>query len=135
MFVFVLHDMVKKTNCLLASFPRVGPFILTRLFQSYCLSLYGSALWSLSCPALHLIEVAFNRVLGRIWRLPYRSHTGIVHLVANLDSLLISSFVGLILFGMQLPSVPLHLLNLFSCNLPLLVILTLDTTLCLVRVI
>ena len=82
-----LRDMVKKANCLLASFPRVGPFILTRLFQSYCLSLYGSALWTLSCPTLRLIEVAFNRVLRRIWCLPYRSNTGIVHLVANLNSL------------------------------------------------
>ena len=34
-----LRDMVKKANCLLASFPRIGPFILTRLFQSYYLSL------------------------------------------------------------------------------------------------
>ena len=48
-----LRDMVKKANCLVAFFPCVGPFLLTRLFQSYCLSLYGPALWTLSCPALH----------------------------------------------------------------------------------
>ena len=36
-----------------ASFPGVGPFILTLLFQSYYLSLYGSNLWILSCTALH----------------------------------------------------------------------------------
>ena len=58
-----LRDMVKKANCLLASFPRVGPVVLTRLFQSYCLPLYGSALRSLSCPAQYHIEVAFNKVL------------------------------------------------------------------------
>jgi len=79
--------MVRKANCLLANFPRVGPFILTRLFQSYCLSLYGSGLWTLSCPALLNIEVAFNKILCRIWSLPARSHTRIVHLVANLCSL------------------------------------------------
>lgn len=82
-----LRNMVKKANCVLASFPRVGPTILMRLFQTYCPSLYGSALWSLSCSALSHIEIAFNKVLCRIWCLPYRSHTGIVHLVANLDSL------------------------------------------------
>ena len=82
-----LHDMVKKANCLLASFPRVGPVVLTRLFQTYCLPLSGSALWSLSCPALYHIEVAFNKVLRRIWHLPSRSHTGIVHCTANLDIL------------------------------------------------
>ena len=62
-------------------------YILTRLFQSYCLSLYGSGLWSLSSPAIQNIEVAFNKILRRIWSLSPRSHSHIVHLVANLHSL------------------------------------------------
>ena len=82
-----LHDMVRKANCLLASFLRVGPLVLTRLFQSYCLSLFGFALWSRSCPALYCIEVAFNRILRKIWHLLSRSHTCIVHSVAKLESL------------------------------------------------
>lgn len=82
-----LKDMVKKANYLFASFPRVGPSIMTRLFQSYCLSLHGSSLWSLSSPALRNIEVAFNKILRKIWHLHYRSHTAIVHLVAKLVSL------------------------------------------------
>ena len=122
--------------CLLASFPRIGPFILTRLFQPYCLSLYGSALWTLSCPALRLIEVTFNRVLRRIWRLPSRSHTGIVHLVANLDSLF--NFVfrrsnSLRYAAAKCPSVLVQ--SVFLQSTSILVILTLDTTLCLVRII
>ena len=79
--------MVRKANCLFATFPRVGPYILTRLFQSYCLSLYGSGLWSLSAPAIQNIEVALNKILRRIWSLSSRSHSRIVHLVANLHSL------------------------------------------------
>ena len=79
--------MVRKANCLFASFPRVGPYILTRLFQSYCLSLYGSGLWSLSSPALQNIDIAFNKIICRIWRLSLRSQSRIVHLVANLHSL------------------------------------------------
>ena len=75
------HDMVRKANCLFVSFPRVGPYILTRLFQSYCLSLYGSGLWSLSSPATQNIEVAFNKILRRIWSLPLCSHSRLVHLV------------------------------------------------------
>ena len=39
-----LRSMVRKANCLFASFPRVGSPILSRLFQSYCLSLYGSSI-------------------------------------------------------------------------------------------
>ena len=78
-----LRSMVRKANCLFASFPRVRSPILSRLFQSYCLSLYGSSLWSLSSPFLRNIEVAFNS----IWHLPNRCHTGILHLVAGLDSI------------------------------------------------
>ena len=90
-----MRSMIRKANCLFASlplclfasFPRVGSPVLSRLFQSYCLSLYGSSIWSLSSSSLHNLEIAFNKILRRIWRLPNRSHTGIVHLVAKLDSL------------------------------------------------
>ena len=76
-----------SANCLFASFLRAGSYILTRLFQSYCLSLYGSGLWSLSSPTLQNIEVAFNKILRRLWGLSLRSHSRIVHLVAIPHSL------------------------------------------------
>ena len=69
--------MVRKANCYLLPSQE---FILTPL------SLYDSGLWTLSCPALQNIEVAFNKILRRIWSLPACSHTCIVHLVANLCS-------------------------------------------------
>ena len=81
---FKLCNMVRKANCLFASFPRVGQDIF---FQSYCPSQHGSGLWLLSSPALQNIEVAFNKILRRIWSLPLRSHSRIAHLVANLHSL------------------------------------------------
>ena len=65
-----LHDIVKKANCVITSFPGVGPFILTRLFQAYYLSLHGSDLWILSCTALQNLDVAFIKILRRIWPLP-----------------------------------------------------------------
>ena len=71
------RDMVKKANYVLVTFPSVGPLVLTKLYQSYCLSLYSSCLWSLSCPALHSLEVAFNNILRKIWKLPRRSHIGL----------------------------------------------------------
>ena len=37
-----LRDMVRKANYVLVTFPSVGPHILTKLFRSYCLSLYSS---------------------------------------------------------------------------------------------
>ena len=41
--------------------------------------LYGSSLWRLDCPELNSLSVAFNNVMRRIWNLPQRSHTSIVH--------------------------------------------------------
>ena len=38
---------------------------------------------SLSSPS---IEVAFNKLLRKIWNLPYNSHTGIVHCTAKIHS-------------------------------------------------
>ena len=80
-------DMVRKANALLCSFPNISPVVMTYLFRTYCLSLYGSALWILSTRALKTIEISFNKILRRIWRLPYNSHTRTVHCTSHLPSI------------------------------------------------
>ncbi len=82
------RELVRKANCLLRTFCGIDPVVLTRLFHVFCLSLYGCALWSLSCKDCRIIEVAFNNILRRIWSLPARTHTGILHSVACLHSIL-----------------------------------------------
>ncbi len=79
-------DLVKKPNLMLFTFSVASPAVKSRLFQCYYLSLYGSSFWNLSCPALRSIEVSFNNILRRIWRLPRNCHTGILHLTARLPS-------------------------------------------------
>ncbi len=75
--------LIKKANCIFAlshswsfypdfSFSIVLPFLFMAL---------------VSCTGLHTIEVASIKVLRRILHLHYHIHTGIVHLVARLDSL------------------------------------------------
>ena len=56
------------------------------LFDSHCLSLYGGALWDITCGQLTSLEVAFNNILRQIWRLPRNCHTWILHKIAHLDS-------------------------------------------------
>ena len=58
--------MIRKVNCIMCTFQVVDPVVMTRLFHSFCLSLYGSALWNLSYKAFHIVEVAFNNILRRI---------------------------------------------------------------------
>ena len=60
---------------------------MTYLFKSYCLSLYGCVLWSLSSHALKHLQVAINKILRRIWHLPSNSHTSIVLKTAKISFL------------------------------------------------
>ena len=76
-----------KANFVLCTFHAADPFVKTFLLQSYCLSLYGCCLWSLNSPSISLIEIALNKILRKIWHLPPRSHTAIVHCVAQVDTI------------------------------------------------
>ena len=79
-------EMCKKANIVLATFSSCNPYIKTILFNSHCLSLYGAALWNITCKQLNSLEVAFNNILRRIWRLPRRCHTRILHKVSHMES-------------------------------------------------
>ena len=64
--VFRSRDFLKKANLLFYNFKFCSPSTLTFLLHSFCLSLYGCALWHLDSKAITSIEVAFNKVLRRI---------------------------------------------------------------------
>ena len=79
-----IKDLHRKANCVLYKFGAVDPFVKSYLLKSYCLSLYGCPLWSLSSPSIKLIEIALNKLLRRVWNLPHHSHSGIVHCTAKI---------------------------------------------------
>ena len=80
-------DMCRKANMVLSTFSICDPHVKTVLVSSHCLSLYGGVLWNVACNQLKSLEIAFNNILRRIWKLPRNSHTGILHKVAHLDSI------------------------------------------------
>ena len=55
------------------------------LIKTYCLSLYGCTLWSLSSASLKLLQTSINKVFRRVWCLPRCSHISIVLSIANMD--------------------------------------------------
>ena len=115
------RDMLTKINTatLLSSFPNLNPSILTNLFQSYSLSLHGSALWNTFSRSLQTLEVSFNKILRRIWKLPHASHTAIVHCTARLHIILSYStrFSNVLTSSSaQQKNVLLTLLEQFSSN-------------------
>ena len=99
--VFRSRDFLKKANLFFYNFKFCSPSTLTFLLCSFCLSLYGCALWRLDSKAITNIEVAFNKVLRWIWNLPFNSHTRIVHCTARLFSIfnLISAHSSSLLFS------------------------------------
>ena len=85
--LWATRDLVRRSNCILQTFAGVDSFVMTKLLQAFCLSLYRSFLWKLSCKSISVIEVSLNKVLRRVWHLPCNSHTAIVHCTARLYSI------------------------------------------------
>ena len=80
-------SFIHKANTVLFRFKCTNPLTKMKLFQSYCLSLYGSCLWRLDCEELNSLSVSFNNIIRRIWNLPRISRTSIVHLVGSVVSI------------------------------------------------
>ena len=76
-----------KANFLLHTLHSTDVLTKTFLFKSYCLPLYGCSLWSLGSPSIKTIDVALNKILRKVWKLPSRSHTGVVHCVARVSTI------------------------------------------------
>ena len=110
-----VKDMNKKANSLLCTFHFVDPQVKTFLLKFYCLSLYGCCLWTLSAPSIRVVEVALNKILRKIWRLPPRSHSAIAHCVAQVDTISNLVFCIFSSFFQKLPR--LHLVLLVPSSL------------------
>ena len=92
---------------MLYTFSADDPVVKSRLLQAYCLSLYMCALWNLSCSSIYSIEVSFNNILKKVWRLPRNCHIRILHPTARLPSLfnvIISRSSSLLLSALSCPS-------------------------------
>ena len=59
----VAKDMNWKANSILCKFSALDCAIKCYLIKSYCLALYGSALWSLGSPSIQKFEISLNKIL------------------------------------------------------------------------
>ena len=78
-------DFIKQANTVLQRFNFADSILKTRLFQSYCLSFFGGALWHLSSSKLKLLT-SLTTIFCVKFGHSLVSHTAIVHLVAELES-------------------------------------------------
>ena len=85
--VRAIKDLNKKDDSMLYTFRSADPVVKTFLIKMYCLSLYGCHTWSLSSKCLFHIQVAMNKILRKVWNLPHRLHTSIVHCTADIPTI------------------------------------------------
>ena len=71
----------------LANIGVCSPAVKSCLLQFFCTPFCGTALWRLACPEFQLLETALNKMLRRIWNLPYCSHRGLTHRLASMQSI------------------------------------------------
>ena len=70
------------------SFSESTTIPLSRLFQSYCMNVYGSSLWKFNNHKnIERFGVSWRKVIQRIWKIPYRTHNAIVHLINKCNSI------------------------------------------------
>ena len=55
-----------KKDIILSTFSSCDPHVKTVLFNLHCLSLYGGALWDVTCRQLPSLEVAFNTIADEL---------------------------------------------------------------------
>ena len=100
-----VKDMNRKANSVLCRFSALDPCFL---IKTYCLSLYGCSLWSLSSPSIRIIEVAFNKLLRKIWI------THILVLCIVLRRFILFQICCMIVFALYIPLLSPHLPLLYS---------------------
>ena len=80
-------------------------------FKAYRLSLYGCTLWRLNAHDLHALNVSFNNVIRRIWKLLYNCNTSIAHsvgLTTSIYNIIYSRFIRLLSAAVSHPSNLIH---------------------------
>ena len=65
-------------NNVLCYFRNRSPVVKPKLLRSYCSDFYGSVLWELVHPSVEDVFNTWRKGLKRVWKLPTRTHSGLV---------------------------------------------------------
>ena len=78
------NDMYAKLNLLYCQFSKCSPCVLYTLFNSYCMSLYGSQLWNYeNTSVMEFLYIAWRKCVRRIFKIPYNTHCKLVPLICQ----------------------------------------------------
>ena len=78
------NEMYAKLNLLCLQFGMCSPDVLYKLFNSYCMSLYGSQLWNYENKSgMDSLYIAWRKCVRRIFNIPYNTHCKLVPLICK----------------------------------------------------
>ena len=73
--------MYAKLNLLYCQFGICSPDVLYKLFNSYCMSLYGSQLWNYENKSvMDSLYIAWRKCVQRIFNIPCNTHCKLIPL-------------------------------------------------------
>ena len=78
-----IADFNRKINVFLSSFHNVSTNCLYKIFISICMSLYGCQLWDVSHRYTNNFFVSWRKAIRRMFKLPYRTHSCLLHFIIN----------------------------------------------------
>lgn len=80
-----VNTFFRRVNMVLGHFPNVNTLVRYRLFNTFCMSLYGCQLWDFSSKYIKLFYVAWRKSIRRLLDVPYRTHSVLLNLICNDD--------------------------------------------------
>ena len=70
-----------RLNNLFAEFAHCDSGTLSILFRTYCMNIYGCQTWGYNDNYLDMFYIIWRKAIRRVWKIPYRMHNKLVHLI------------------------------------------------------
>lgn len=80
---YIVNQLYKSVNMLMADFGKVQSKILLKLFNQYCSSIYGIVLCDLTSRNINSLCVAWRKSVKRVLRIPQNTHSKLLYLLSN----------------------------------------------------
>ena len=80
----IISDFNRRVNVLISKFYFCWLETKVKLFQTYCMSLYGSILWDLSDKNVNLFYIAWRKAIRKFFGLDHMTHSILLPLITGL---------------------------------------------------
>ena len=76
-----ITDMNMRVHNLLAKLSHCDSGTLSTLFRTYYINIYGCQTWIYNGNNLDIFYITWRKAIRRVWKIAYRTHNKLVHLI------------------------------------------------------